>query len=278
MTDPWWMTDDYTDEQDIPAPFYRYGGPEGPMIVRVYDDGKTDRGWGEKGFAKKYADRIRSESQRTILGYKYDLWSFAFVMRSTKMVCIDIDGKNGGYGGARKLGMLPPTLAETSRSGHGYHLFYLVSEDTWTDETGFALFKDRVGFELGVDIRAVGCVYHTKSQRWNTREVVELPQFLKDSMVRKTTELEESIKAIQKLLDDPDVKEVIYLQDNLLDDLKKPIPPGRRNTTLFAIGTQMYLTKLNNWEKHIFDRAKAVGLDDDEADKLISNIMKYGGK
>ena len=64
--------------------------------------------------------------------------------------------------------MLPPTLAETSKSGDGYHLFYLVDEE-WDDEKGYGLLGDRIGIEQGVDIRATGCVYHHPQQRWNDR-------------------------------------------------------------------------------------------------------------
>lgn len=67
------------------------------------------------------------------------------------------------------------------------------------------------------------------------------------------------------------------MQDSLITDLNQPIPAGRRNTTLFAIGTQMKQAQVSNWGQLLHDRALAVGLDIEEADKLLNNITKYGG-
>lgn len=69
--------------------------------------------------------------------------------------------------------------------------------------------------------------------------------------------------------------EVAIMQDQLITDLNKPISSGKRNTTLFAIGSQMCLARVPGWEQLVHDRALAVGLDVDEADKLVSNIGKY---
>lgn len=65
------------------------------------------------------------------------------------------------------------------------------------------------------------------------------------------------------------------MQDQLLVDLNKPIPAGRRNTTLFAIGQQMKLAAVPDWDKHLHARAVAVGLDVMEADKLVANVTRY---
>ena len=65
------------------------------------------------------------------------------------------------------------------------------------------------------------------------------------------------------------------MQDTLITDLNKPIPSGRRNTTLFAIGSQMYLGQVPGWKQLVHDRALALGLDLEEADKLLTNIEKY---
>ena len=65
------------------------------------------------------------------------------------------------------------------------------------------------------------------------------------------------------------------MQSALLDDLKKPIPAGRRNNTLFAIGSQLRTAGIESWEQLITDKATEVGLDDDEIDKLILNITRY---
>ena len=87
---------------------------------------------GADGFMPRYLRGVFN-SRRVVYGYERGKWAYAFVMRSMRLVCVDIDGKNGGLEHAKKLGLLPPTLAETSKSGDGYHLFYLVDEE-WDDE------------------------------------------------------------------------------------------------------------------------------------------------
>ena len=53
------------------------------------------------------------------------------------------------------------------------------------------------------------------------------------------------------------------------------IPAGRRNNTLFAIGQQMKLAQVPDWDTHLHARAVAVGLDNTEADKLVANVRRY---
>lgn len=284
MTKPWWMTEPYDDSTPVPEQLQKYGGPEGVALVRAWKDGKTDPGWGLRkqdeplstGFMWKYSKNQFLDIP-IVFGYQQRRWNFAFIMRSVKLVCIDIDGKNGGFTHAGKLGMLPHTLAEISKSGDGYHLFYATSEDEWDPEKGFAQFTDRIALEQGVDLRATGCVYHHRPQRWNDREIAELPQHLKQRLVNHTQAAAAREALIVKTIEAQDQVEVVLMQDSLLDDLKKPIPAGRRNTTLFAIGNQLKLAQVPSWEKLLFDRAMQVGLDSDEANKLVANVRKYGG-
>ena len=281
QTQPWWMTDEYLSATPIPAEFEQYAGPHGIALVKAWQDGRTSRGWGLKptekspGFMKSYeSNTFRSDI--VTFGYESGRWSFAFVMRSLRMVCIDIDGKNGGLVEARKLGMLPYTLAETSKSGDGFHLFYLTSDDQWGSETGFAMFNDRIALEQGVDLRSVGCVYHYKQQRWNNRALAELPQHLKDRLNRDKQRSSGTTDEIIKILDAGDPTEVAMMHDTMITDLNKQIPAGRRNTTLFAIGSQMMQAQIPGWPRLVHDRALALGLDIEEADKLLHNIKKYG--
>jgi hypothetical protein len=275
------MTDEYFSATPIPAEFEQHAGPHGIALVKAWQDGRTSRGWGLKptekspGFMKSYeSNTFRSDI--VTFGYESGRWSFAFVMRSLRMVCIDIDGKNGGLVEARKLGMLPYTLAETSKSGDGFHLFYLTSDDQWDSETGFAMFNDRIALEQGVDLRSVGCVYHYKQQRWNTRALAELPQHLKDRLNRDKQRSSGTTDEIIKILDTGDPTEVAMMHDTMITDLNKQIPAGRRNTTLFAIGSQMMQAQIPGWPRLVHDRALALGLDIEEADKLLHNIKKYG--
>ena len=249
-------------------------------MVRTFADGRTDPGWGlqSKDGKPAFMERYTKGAFRlspVLFGYEQRKHAFAFVMRSMKVVCIDIDGKNGGHLHAGKLGMLPHTLAETSKSGDGYHLFYTVSEDEWDEELGFAQFADRIGIEQGVDFRGTGCVYHYQSQRWNSRAITELPDHLKTRLSKHTQAKVAATAAIIKVLDNEDMEEVVIMQDQLLTDLKKPIPAGRRNNTLFAIGQQMKLAQVPWWDKHLHARALQVGLDMDEANKLVANVEKY---
>jgi hypothetical protein len=268
------MTDVYNQMQLIDDQIFKYAAAEGPALVKVWKEGKTDPGWGMPSFMEKYS-KGHFRPAPTLAGAEARKWAFAVVMRSVRLVCIDIDGKNGGLTHAGKLGMLPLTLAETSKSGDGYHLFYATSEDEWGPE-GFAMFSDRIGLEQGVDLRATGCVYHYPQQRWNGRTIAELPRHLKDRLHTHIQKSAAQVDFIIKLLDAGDPEEVLLMQTTLEDDLAKPIPAGRRNNTLFAIGTKLKLANVAGWEDKLFDRAVAVGLDRAEATKLVNNVHKYG--
>ena len=272
----WWTTDEYKGTELVPGAFSGFMGPKGIAIVRAGSDGKTDPGWGEDKFMKYY-EAGKFVTSKILTNSRYmNRPPFAFVMRSMKLVCIDIDGKNGGLQEVGKLGMLPYTLAEISKSGNGYHLFYATSEDTWDTALGFAEFKDRIGIQQGVDFRATGCVFHWPSQKWNDRPVAELPQHLKDMLKSNYARAEAMVATITKTLENGDPDEILLLRDSLISDLGKPIPAGRRNNTLFAIGSQLMLAAVPDWENLVRSRAIAVKLDTDEVDKLIRNIDKYG--
>jgi hypothetical protein len=276
MPQPWWRTDEYTFDVAVPKEIEDNAGPKGIAVTRVWPDGTTDPGWGMPSFMEKYSRGKYTRSLLPILqGYGQEKWAFAFIMRSMRLVCIDIDGKNGGFTGIGKLGMLPYTLSETSKSGNGYHLFYTVSDDEWDDSFGFAAFSDRIGLQQGVDFRATGCVYHYPSQRWNDRQIVELPEHIKSMLRERSQKAAAQISNIIKVLSNGDEEEVLLMQDALVEDLKKPIPAGRRNNTLFAIGSQLFLAGRQDWEILIRDRAMQLGLASDETDKLVRNISAY---
>jgi hypothetical protein len=171
--------------------------------------------------------------------------------------------------------MLPPTLAETSKSGDGYHLFYLVDEE-WDDKLGFATLGDRIGIEQGVDFRSTGCVYHHKNQRWNRREPVLLPQHIFDLVKNREQKIAASNARITSVLENEDPMEVLMLHDEIISDLAKDIPDGKRNNTLFAIGASMVAAEIGDWEVRISDRATELGLDTVETSKLLANIQRYG--
>jgi hypothetical protein len=278
---PWWRTDPYDVADAVPPWFDRsLAGPKGLALVRAWPDGRTDPGWGlqgaegKDGFMPRYM-RGEFNERRVLYGFNRGSFAFAFVMRSLRLVCIDIDGKNGGLEHAKRLGMLPPTMAETSKSGDGYHLFYLTDEE-WDDEKGYGLLGDRIGIEQGVDIRWAGCVYHHDVQRWNHRIPVALPKHLFELLEQRDQRTAATTARISKVLEGADDMEVLMMQDEILSELAKPIPPGKRNNTLFAIGSQMHQARITDWEDHLERRAAAVGLSQDETEKIIANINKYG--
>ena len=274
MTTPWWMSETYNNDWAVPSELVKYSGPKGVAIVRAWQDGKTSKGWGEPTFMDMYM-KGRFGGRPVIPGYEQGRWALAYVMRSMRLVCIDIDGKNGGFDGVKQLGMLPYTLAETSKSGNGYHLFYSIPDDIWNLDSGYAQLPDRIGLQQGVDLRAVGCVYHYPQQRWNDRPIMPLPSYLHQQLLARKASSASVVDEIIKLLDAGDPLEVAMMQDQLIADLNKPIPAGRRNTSLFAIGSQMFLGQVPGWKQLVHDRALALGLDLDEADKLIANIERY---
>jgi hypothetical protein len=281
---PWWQTDDYNVEEPVPLEFYSMAGEHGPMLVRAWKDGRTEPGWGIRpnregvGFLQLYENKNALRRERALRVQEKAGEPFAFVMRSVQMICIDIDGKNGGLEGAKQLGPFPETMAETSKSGNGYHLFYLLP-DVWDLNAGFGRLGDRIGIAPGVDIRGVGCVYHYPQQRWNERGLVELPQFMHDRLRAAEQKRAASAARIETIIEEGDPVEIAVLQDELVQDLKTVASqPGGRNNALFAIGSKMIEAGVDEWELKVHARALEVGLPMEEANKLIANIEAYFNK
>lgn len=273
---PWWMSDDYSMVAAVPVDFAQRAGPKGVAVVRAWPNGKTDAGWGEDKFMSHY-NRNLFDKSRKLPGYDAEQHAIAYVMRSINVVCIDIDGKNGGFDGVKELGPLPKTMAETSKSGNGYHLFY-KTELEWDEQSGFDGIKDRIGVAPGVDLRGTGCVYHYPSQRWNYRPLVKFPDYLADRLKRREQQVTARVDVIKKIRATGEIEEVLVMQNDLKMELEKPIPAGRRNNTLFAIGSQMFIAGVPDWAEALSARAEQVGLDQDEIDKLVGNVQKYGAK
>jgi hypothetical protein len=278
---PWWRTDSYEGQGPYPLQFdHHWAGPRGVALVRAWPDGRTDKGWGlnppsgeTDGFMPRYM-RGEFNDKRVLYGYNKGKWSFAFIMRSLRLVAIDIDGKNGGLDHAKRLGMLPPTMAETSKSGNGYHLFYLVDEE-WDDVKGYGLLGDRIGIEQGVDFRATGCIYHHRQQRWNNRGPAPFPQHLIEMLQNREQKLAATAARISTVLANQDTTEVLMLHDEITSKLNRPIPAGKRNNTLFAIGSEMQQAGVPGWDDLLVERGLQIGLDQLELEKLVQNINRY---
>ena len=278
---PWWETDNYAFKDAVPDSLTHLSGPNGVALLRAYQSGMTQKGWGlqpPKGESDAFMPRYtRGEflPRRALFGYDKGETGFAFVMRSMKVLVIDIDGKNGGLEHATELGNLPLTLSETSKGGNGYHLFY-ETDEVWDEaELGYAGFPDQIGIVQGVDIRAVGCVYHWQQQRWNNRPIAKLPTWLADRMLERQKQRLAAAAKITNAVASQDPEELMLMQSDLEDELKKPIAAGKRNTSLFAIGNKMKVAGITHWEGLIRARAADIGLEQDEIEKLIRNITRY---
>lgn len=278
---PWWMTDEYTQDVLFPESLMNVAGPRGLAYVRVFPGGMTSKGWGldaredgEPAFMYNYRTRrfaeTTAERQFRTKGHP-----FALVTRSARVLCLDIDGKNGGFDTVHEiLGNSPPTLAETSKSGNGYHLFYELDQE-WDPATGYGSLPDRIGVVPGVDVRAIGCVYHYETQRWNDRPLAPAPEHLVKALQKHANRTQEGAQKILTVLQNNQDWEILIMQHELLEELAQPIPQGRRNNSLFAIGVKLKLAEVPDWEQHLQDRANELNMDASEAFKIVENVNKY---
>lgn len=279
-----WYEDDsqFVHSNPVPTPMVSFQGPNGLALVDVYGNGMTTTGWGlfgkdgGPGFAENY-QKHKFWAKPRLVQFQNGK-PFAFVMRSLRLVMVDIDrhlaaGGEDGFISAAKM-ELPPTLAETSRSGSGRHLFYSV-EDEWSDVFGFGRYDDALGIEPGIDIRATGCVYHYPSQKWNDLPIAPLPESVKKYLVAKKNKKDAQTAVLQHVAVKPDSEEALVVQDALLQELAKPIPVGKRNASLFALGSKMKDAGIPDWEEALEDRANEVGLDYEETCKIIANVGRY---
>jgi len=259
-------------------------GPEGYALVHVYPqpegDPKTQPGWGlvgsngKPGFMENYSAR-KFDKTTALYQFKTHGSPFALVMRSVQAVCVDIDGKNGGFESVRqgKLGILPPTLAERSKSGNGVHLFY-ATDEPWHSSEGFNQFRDMIGVAPGVDIRATGCVYHYAGQAWHDSftALAPVPAELNQILTAAKTAPLMTRAVVAGYTTEEHELAVI----NATSDLHAANPaPGTRNTTLFALGCKLSALDIPDWEVALFAKATAVGLDPVESRKIISNVIRY---
>ncbi len=260
------------------------GGPRGVALLDVFDEGKTTPGWGlaatdrHGGFIAEYGAGKFAARPR-VRRYLERGRPFAFVMRSVNMLAIDVDhhaepGSPNGFDSLRQLGFdLPETMAETSKSGAGRHLFYRT-QDLWLPDEGYGVYDDVLGLVPGIDIRAVGCVYHYDTQRWNDLPVAGAPQELLDMLELRRQKKQAHSTRLSAAAADLDDTEALIVHHDLKTQLAADIPPGKRNATLYAIGRDMHLSGLPGWEDLIRDRANEIGIDSAEAEKIIANASK----
>jgi hypothetical protein len=249
------------------AQLEEHAGPNGVAVVKVFGE-KTQPGWGFERFMRNYVrnffalEKIESGEP------------FAIVMRSLRLLVIDIDGKNNGYKEAAKLD-LPPTLAETSKSGNGHHLFYSYP-DEWHELEGYGGQPDRVGMWPGIDVKSTGVVYHHPHQLWNERDIVELPESVLDQL-HKRNERDAQLRVTPEQASEMTDEDLKFKRDVLLIELSKPRTDGR-DTSLWRIGAS--LLNLGVDEEYMAEKILAAGLrwgvDEDTIKlKIIPNIVAY---
>lgn len=266
-----WFEDNeqYTDETPVPAeiPYDKLS------LIRVHPTvNKTQPGWGAADFMENYLKNA-FDPERAVRHFRRYSAPFAFVMRSLPWICVDIDGKNGGVPTARVLN-LPPTFAETSKSGNGYHLFYKLSSSQWNELRGYDEFPDVNGLVPGIDIRGTGVVYHFPQQRWNSLPVAELPPSLA-TLIGRVKEVKRAARLTREGTKNLDEDELIMVWDDLLEALNKPIQQGMRNARLYKLGARMAAAEYPHWDTELIRRGTEVGLPSDEIDDLIHNISEY---
>lgn len=264
-----WFEDNTQYMNDIPVPLQFH--IETLSLIRVYPNGKTQPGWGAKEFVDSLIRNAFAPARAIKFYLKYKQ-PFAFVMRSLPVICVDIDGKNGGIKTAQIL-KLAPTLAERSRSLNGYHLFYKVYPSIWNTLRGYDEFPDITGLIPGVDIKGTGAVFHYPNQRWNDLDMALLPASLEKLLtsardVKRHSRMSEGTKNLNQ-------DDLVIIHDELLQQLESRFTPGTRNNKLFAIGAQMYAAGYPSWDIALYDRGVEIGLDLTEITDMITNIEKY---
>lgn len=268
---PQWFEDNtqYT-IPELPAQIGKY--PK-LSLVRVYQSGKTQPGWGAKDFVENQKKNAFDSDVALNAFHKYSQ-PFGIVMRALPFICVDIDGKNGGVETARAMN-LPRTLAERSKSGNGYHLFYRLPYTNWSDLRGFDEFPDIIGLVPGVDIKGTGIVFHYPNQLWNVLDIELLPPSLA-VLIGQVREIKRYARLTREGALNLDEDELVILHDQLREELHARMEVGHRNQKLYALGARMFSSRYPSWDIEVFNRGLELGLEISEVSELIKNIETYG--
>ena len=74
LTNPWWMTDAYTNSEPLPDALKELAGPHGIALVEVFTNGSTQEGWGLTGKDGKQGFMARYEGKE--FNPRIALWKF----------------------------------------------------------------------------------------------------------------------------------------------------------------------------------------------------------
>lgn len=231
----------------------------GKPIVQ-YGGGK----WGE--------DRFRPRTAPELLERPL----FALCMAGTGLMCLDID-RHQSDGVATladwreefHVGM-PPTLATRSKSGTGYHLFYLKPETVRRDVIGLRIREGESGAS-GLDVRATGLVsFCTRDGQGmiatphNGLPVAPCPRWL---------ELVLTAKSRPEYIPAPFIGELRGCPGKC----GQAIAEGQRNDTLFRWGLGLS-NSYDNWAEHVTHRGRASHLPEPEIRRIITSIAGYASR
>lgn len=265
----WFQDNESYWNRDLPAQLANW--PKA-SLVRVNSNGTTQKGWGQDEFVRNQEAGHFSVERSLRLFDRY-AQPYGIVMRSLPMLCVDIDGKNGGLGTSRVLS-LPPTLAERSKGGNGYHLFYSIPYTKWDETYGYNEFPDVIGLIPGVDIKGTGIVFHFPNQKFNSRDVAVIPPALAE-LVGRAREIRYHSRVTKHGASALNDEDLAILHDSLLEKLNAKFTAGSRNNQLYKIGARMMAADFPNWEAELRRRGSEVGLDSDEVEEVIRNIANY---
>jgi len=241
-------------------------------LVSLYPNGKTQPVWGAASFVDNQK-RGKFRSDVVINRFNKQQMPFGIVMRSLPMICVDVDGKNGGIQTAALLG-LTNTFGERSKSQNGYHLYYSIPYTRWNPERGYDEFPDIIGLIPGVDIKGTGVVFHYGNQLWNSQDVAIAPASLLE-LIGKVRDIKRQTRLTKSGVSDMDSDELVIIHDELRERLASKFEPGKRNTKLYAIGSQMQAAFYPAWDIALYDRGIEIGLEIEEITDIINNIEKY---
>jgi len=267
---PQWFEDhEQYVNRDLPT---QLGNWPRASLVKVNSDGTTQKGWGQDDFVRNQEAGHFPVEKSLRLFARYGQ-PYGIVMRSLPMLCTDIDGKNGGIGTSRVLN-LPRTLAERSKGGNGYHLFYSIPYTLWDPVYGYNEIPDIIGLIPGVDIKGTGIVFHYPNQMSNLLDVAPLPPSL-HSLVSRAREIRHHARVTRADAENLDDEEKAILWDSLLTKLNARFAAGNSNNSLYKIGARMFSADYPDWQAEIARRGREIGKDEREISEIIKNIENY---
>jgi hypothetical protein len=211
----------------------------------------------------------------------------ALLMKSINVLCVDIDGKNGGMDNLHKLGYLPPTLAEISRSGTGYHLYYSLTD---AQNSTFSMdFAGKSALATGVDIKTQGLVFQavatSKHQMYNARQLSLIPDSLANLVELNTIKKQKArvffkspqgLKELEKKrqAQPKDEWDWSSLGTPCSGYCLSPIPQGMRNDSLYTFGLAKMANGETDWEKHMGHAARKSNIPNDELGVLVGQVKR----